>query len=216
MVNAVWINDPISVARANYKPEQLKRSARFGLRCPDSLITNMPALARDFCMRHSWRVVTKPIGHGDIYGAEEESDQIVYTNLLGEHARTALAQVAHCPTFFQRHVEKSADIRVTVVADAVHAVRLFSQENTVSTIDCRRENMQLMRYERCELPIVVASALIALVASYGLIFGAIDLVEDPAGDLWFLELNPAGQWAWLEQLGHGSISSSLINALAAS
>ena len=32
----------------------------------------------------------------------------------------------------------------------------------------------------------------------GLTFGAIDLILTPQGDHIFLEINPAGQWAWLQ------------------
>jgi len=40
---------------------------------------------------------------------------------------------------------------------------------------------------------------VGLVGSYGLGFGAIDLVQSSDGEMLFLELNPNGQWAWIEQ-----------------
>ena len=33
---------------------------------------------------------------------------------------------------------------------------------------------------------------------WGLRFAAFDVAEDLDGNLWFLECNPVGQWAWLE------------------
>ncbi len=34
----------------------------------------------------------------------------------------------------------------------------------------------------------------------GLNFGAIDMILTPAGEYVFLEINPNGQWAWIQQL----------------
>lgn len=49
------------------------------------------------------------------------------------------------------------------------------------------------------MPAHVADACRDLVSSYGLKFGAIDLILDPLGEYHFLELNPNGQWAWIQQ-----------------
>jgi hypothetical protein len=40
-------------------------------------------------------------------------------------------------------------------------------------------------------------------------FGAIDLILDPAGHYHFLELNPNGQWAWIQQLTGQQIREKL-------
>ena len=33
----------------------------------------------------------------------------------------------------------------------------------------------------------------------GLIYGAFDFIRTPNGKLVFLEINPTGEWAWLEE-----------------
>lgn len=38
----------------------------------------------------------------------------------------------------------------------------------------------------------------AMLAKLGLIYGAFDFVRTPEGELVFLEVNPTGEWAWLE------------------
>ena len=40
----------------------------------------------------------------------------------------------------------------------------------------------------------------AFVSGLGLTFGAIDLVLDEQGALQFLEINPNGEWMWIEDL----------------
>jgi glutathione synthase/RimK-type ligase-like ATP-grasp enzyme len=73
-----------------------------------------------------------------------------------------------------------------------------------------------MRYSEIALPRRLADQLVALTRSYGLYFAAIDLVLDPEGNYWFLELNPAGQWAWLEQEIGVPISAALTRCLLGS
>lgn len=210
----IWVNHPLAISAASYKPEQLARAKRFGFSVPDSLITNKPERARSFYHAHDRRVIAKPIGHGEVLADRPEDDRIVYTNVIGSEEVPDFDLVANCPTFFQQSITKEVDVRVTVVGREVFAVDLFSQDNAWSSIDCRRENMRGMRYESVSLPEPLMDRVICLVRSYGLLFGAIDLIRDRNGQYWFLELNPAGQWAWLEQLGYSRISPALIRILS--
>ncbi|MNZ28723.1 hypothetical protein D3C78_459550 [compost metagenome] len=46
-------------------------------------------------------------------------------------------------------------------------------------------------------------------------YGAIDFVCDPQGNLWFLEINPNGQWAWIENLTGYPIAEAIVDELEA-
>jgi D-alanine-D-alanine ligase-like ATP-grasp enzyme len=48
----------------------------------------------------------------------------------------------------------------------------------------------------------------------GLQFGAFDFIVDKEGELYFLEVNPNGQWYWLEDMA-GVLISDAIRAPAA-
>ena len=207
-----WMNHPLFISGANYKPEQIARARRFGLSVPPTIVTTEPAVARAFCESNDWRIVVKPVGHGEILGATEDEDRIVYTNLV-EPDDAAFDHVTYCPTMFQHALEKDVDLRVTVAGDALVAVALHSQEREVSRVDCRRDNMAGMRYALTELPGPLHTKVIDFVRSYGLLYAALDFVVDPAGEVWFLEINPAGQWAWLEQLADAPISEAIIRCL---
>ena len=50
-------------------------------------------------------------------------------------------------------------------------------------------------------------------ARLGLIYGAIDLRQTPAGDYVFLEVNPAGQWLFVEQRTGQPISEAISASL---
>jgi glutathione synthase/RimK-type ligase-like ATP-grasp enzyme len=63
------------------------------------------------------------------------------------------------------------------------------------------------------LPADLAERCLELVRAYGLEFAAIDLVRARDGRYVFLEINPNGQWAWLEQVTGLPLRSRLVDLL---
>lgn len=53
----------------------------------------------------------------------------------------------------------------------------------------------------------------ALLDRVGLRFAALDFVVAPDGEWWFLECNPNGQWAWIEDNTEMPITRALAEAL---
>jgi len=58
-----------------------------------------------------------------------------------------------------------------------------------------------------------ARSFLRTAPAYGLNFGAIDLIVDPDGEFFFLELNPNGQWAWIQQATGRRIREELCRGL---
>jgi glutathione synthase/RimK-type ligase-like ATP-grasp enzyme len=44
-------------------------------------------------------------------------------------------------------------------------------------------------------------------------FGAIDFICDTSDNYWFLEINPNGQWAWIENQTQAPIANSIVSEL---
>ena len=103
------------------------------------------------------------------------------------------------PCYFSATYTKGKQIyEFTVVGNQLFAVAIHSQETEETEIDWRRgPNLQL-RHEVIYLPDDVAEKCIRIIKVQSLRFGAIDLVRDPDGKIWFLECNPNGEWAWIE------------------
>jgi hypothetical protein len=212
-VGAKWVNHPLANSSASYKPEQLLRAVKIGLAVPDTLITNEENAARRFCEGLHWDVVAKPLGYGDIGGIDLTEGNVVYTHLVNPTLDSDLALVANCPTMFQKRISKQFDVRVTIAGEKCIVVALHSQDNPIIALDCRRNEMREMRYSATELPTKISDSLVRLTRSYGLHFAAIDLALDRVVSYWFLELNPSGQWAWLEQTIGVPISAALLECL---
>jgi len=81
--------------------------------------------------------------------------------------------------------------------------------------DIRRDNMDGVQYRRVELPTSVTNSIVAMMRQYGLRFAAVDFAVDLEGRWIFLEVNPGGQWAWLDIAGITDIAGDLAQAMTA-
>jgi biotin carboxylase len=84
------------------------------------------------------------------------------------------------------------------------ATRINSQQTARGTIDWReaqwkpRGESSDLKLEPVTLPRAVRSACRRLIRSLGLAYGAIDLIVTPQGEYVFLEVNPSGQFLWID------------------
>lgn len=110
-----------------------------------------------------------------------------------------LDQLGPEPYLFQEHIPKSHDVRATVIGDEVLAAAIDSQQDTETRTDWRRGHPGSLGHEVTALPDAIAERCVELCRRLGLLFGAIDLAVRPDGGYSFFEINPNGQWAWVEQ-----------------
>jgi glutathione synthase/RimK-type ligase-like ATP-grasp enzyme len=119
------------------------------------------------------------------------------------------AALALAPMAFQQRIEPKRDVRVTVVGENVYAARL---EPPAAELDWRLAPPG--QWFCHELPAQVAACALSLVAALGLRFAGIDLIQ--RGDEYvFIELNPNGEWGWLEDSGlpiAAGLATELLNA----
>jgi glutathione synthase/RimK-type ligase-like ATP-grasp enzyme len=109
---------------------------------------------------------------------------------------------------------KSHECRAVFVGDEVFAFAIHAG-SPESYVDWRSD-YQALRCEPIELPDSVTTGLRGIMADLGLVYGAYDLVVDPDGGqpVWFLEINPGGQYGFLEAATGAPISDSLARLLA--
>jgi len=208
-----WMNHPSSNGLASHKIEQLRRANRMGLEVPPSLVTQSRAAALKFYDDNEGAAVVKPIHGGYIPRQDAHTDTVIYTHGISADEIRLFPAAHACPTLLQRRVEKKCDVRITVVDDDFHAVGLSAMdESGAQRLDIRRAGMAGVTYTALKLPAAVKDALQRYLASYHLRFAAIDMVVDQADRWIFLELNPNGQWAWLDQAGVADIASSFVNS----
>ncbi|MFE5828565.1 ATP-grasp ribosomal peptide maturase [Streptomyces erythrochromogenes] len=187
MEGSLWVNHPLRVAAADCKPAQLSLAHSLGLTVPPTIVTNDPEDAREFVSTHD-RVIYKTLRW-----TPYQRDGIPVTGWADPVTATEIDESLRvAPHLFQAVVDKVADLRVLIVGRQVFAVRITS-----GLLDWRKDYSALS-YSVVDLPAAVEKALLAYLDHYGLRSGSFDLAEDQTGDLWWLELNPNGQWGWLE------------------
>lgn len=206
-----WFNDPTAIVQAEDKPRQLSEALRLGMRVPQTLITNDPRQVRAFSAGGRGCIV-KPLRTALV--EDGGAGKVAFTTRLGSAGLTASdATLRAAPIILQHEVIKRYDVRVTVVRNRVFATAIHSQDHEETETDWRRGvRPDLTHAVEC-LPQTVIDQCLALTESLGLGYGAIDLVRDREGDYWFLEINPNGQWAWIEERTGQPIAAAIVDAL---
>ncbi|MFM9448281.1 ATP-grasp ribosomal peptide maturase [Streptomyces acidiscabies] len=198
----LWVNHPLRNAAADYKPAQLAVAQRLGLTVPPTLVTNDPGKARQFTAAY------RPVIAKALRWTPYERDGIPMTSWAepvdtDEIDGTLLA----APHLFQAQVEKVADLRVLVVGRRVFAVRIDS-----GLLDWRTD-YNALSYRVVDLPGRLEKALFTVLDHFGLASGSFDLALDGDGEFHWLELNPNGQWGWLEEKTGLEMSAAIADLL---
>jgi ATP-grasp ribosomal peptide maturase len=201
-----WLNHPCDIARAEYKPLQLQNARAVGLTVPDTLITNDADEARRFAKEYG-QVVYKPLSAVGV--SEEDEYRLVYANQVSADDITdTVAATAH---LFQAWVDKAYEVRLTVVDDDFFAVRIDA-DSSAAAIDWRTDYDHL-RYSLIDIPNEIRHSVSGLLDMLMLRFAALDFVVTPSGEWVFLETNPNGQWAWLQDATGAPIAAAIADAL---
>ena len=204
-----WLNSPWSIARAEDKPSQLIAAMALGFDVPETLISNDHAALRDFVSAAP--TILKPLREALLSGDGEE--RVMFTTEISCIPDDAAEAIEAAPVIAQRLVRKALDIRVTVVGESVFSASISSQGHDETRIDWRRGSNPDLPHAVHRLPEQLERRCVELVHRLDLRFGAIDLVLDEAGAYWFLEINPNGQWAWIENRTKLPIAKAIVDEL---
>ena len=207
-----WMNHPTANVRASHKLEQLTRAQQYGLRVPSTLVTQARDELDAFWRAHDGRVIAKPLASGYLERSDGSVASIYTSRVLARHLDEG--PLAACPTLFQEEVAKAHDVRVTCVDGRFTAVALHRIVEGAQIVDIRRDNMEPVAYATCAIPAKVDAALRQLLASYDLRFAAVDFGVTDAGEWVFFEINPNGQWAWLDLAGATNLWQDFAHAFS--
>lgn len=210
MLDALWVNHPDRNRMAESKMWQLRTARELGFEVPDSLVSNDQTEVQTFLDAHPDGAVCKPLMSGRVPTADGE--QLFFTTRITPGVVRLDALNAE-PYLFQALVPKRQDIRATVIGGDVFAAAIESQHSAETSTDWRKGNPATLVHTPIAVPDDIAARCVALCDRFGLQFGAIDLALRPDGGFSFIEINPNGQWAWVEQRTGLPLRSRLIDLL---
>lgn len=205
--------DPLPAVRFGMnKQAQLDVAREVGLDTPRTLTTNDPDAARDFAATCPGGVILKMLSSFAVYRDGEE--HVVFTTALQPEHLSDMRGLSLCPVTFQEKVPKARELRVTVVGERVFSASIDSQAAPGAEIDWRRQGAALVDAWRADaLPPEVEARVLALMDRLGLNYGALDIIRTPDGRHVFLEVNPSGEFFWLEETPGFPISDALAEVL---
>jgi len=209
--SARWMSYPSAVWQAEYKPYQLQLAASIGLSIPPTVVTNNPDTIRE-AFDAFGSMVIKPTRSGSLI--RNGTEYSIYTSQLLEEHLEDLESARWSPSIYQAFIPKKFDVRVTIVGDACFAAAIDSPSDPAARIDWRQTNNPKLPHYRTTLPHSLEATLRKLMRSLRLTFGALDLIETPTGEYVFLEVNPSGQWLWLDEMLDLGISHAVADWLS--
>lgn len=206
--DVLWMNHPAATYRAESKPLQLRTAAKVGFKVPETRITND-------------RLLDIPSIFGEKFALKSIDTILLYTSKTQHFGYTTISDWHSCndddfhlvPATCQKLLSPKIDLRVTLVGSQIWCDKI-SDENYRIEGDWRLLPKTRLKFEDYKLPSDVQESCFRLLRKLGLRFGAIDLAIHN-GEYWFIELNPTGEWGWLDREGRG-ISRSISEELACS
>ncbi|HME91521.1 MAG TPA: MvdD family ATP-grasp ribosomal peptide maturase [Myxococcaceae bacterium] len=205
--------DPVpNIRQAQHKQLQLQVAQNLGLIIPKTLITNDPDEVRRFYRVCDGNVIAKMLSSFAVY--EEGEERVVFTNAVAPEDLEELGTLRLCPMTFQERIPKALELRAVLIGDQVFTASIDSQQFEKSRLDWRRDAVShLDAWRPYVLPDEIQVKLQRLLDFFGLQYGAFDLILQPDGRFVFLELNPTGEFFWLDRIVGLPISRAIADVL---
>jgi hypothetical protein len=197
-----WVSSPRAIRAAEDKARQLLLARRLGMEVPETLWTNSLSSARRFLDENGGEMAAKSVTSA--WWEREGTGWFVFAGRVQREDLPSASGLAAAPVALQAPIDPKRDVRVTVVGSQVFAaIRVDEPASAAGSdavpLDWRRRPDQ--PWVPHALPDKLDFRCAELVASLDLNFGAIDLLLDPSGHYWFCEINPNGEWGWLQRSG---------------
>lgn len=204
--DAFWVSPYASIVKGESKPLQLETAARIGFTLPDTLITGSKVQAERFITKHGTCVVKSQ-------AARFPTGKTMMTTTLSSVDSISFGGLSVDPMIFQQLIVPAYELRITVVGSDVFAAKIVSADQGPFR-DWRYGHIDdTFAAEATTISADLKEKCIALTHQLGLRYGAIDLIVDKKGVIWFLEINPNGQWAFIEETTGQPIGKAMAKLL---
>lgn len=209
----LWVNDPRFEIWADVKPHSLLVAQRLGLAVPQFIITNSVDSSKKFTTSRS--AVIKQISDTSLAFQNGEFVSIpsfdafdVLGTRLFDPDSAQILQADTTPFFIQEYVKRTEEFRVTVVDDSIFVAK---SQLPIDRIDIKDSVMS--KFEACSTYSPFFEPLKNLSSELGLRCCTFDVIKSEMESLHLVDINPSGNWLWLDELFDGSISKSIVKAL---
>lgn len=193
------LSKPSILRKSENKIFQLIKAKEVGFKIPRSLISNDTKMAINFLRN---KEIIKPLTTGKIM--KDGQVEIFQTNVIS----AIEDEISITPIYLQQYEDKLFEVRATIVDKKVYAVKI----EPFNKVDWRKDE-EKNKYSIIKLPNEIENKCILLMDILDIKFGAFDFIVNKKEEFIFLEVNPNGQWLWLEEELGINISGEIINYL---
>lgn len=204
-----WINRPSNIKIAENKLIQLSVAKDIGFQIPKTVVTNNPQVVRQ-SLYTNFRTIAKAIASTKIEINEDTwgvYTQEISSNIICDN------EIQISPIIIQERIDKKAELRITVVGNYLFATEILLEGPENNKSDWHLVDNHFIAYRKHELPEKIANLCMLMARKFGLIYAALDFIITPKNEYVFLEINPSGQWGWIEKETGYPITNTLVDCL---
>jgi hypothetical protein len=176
-------------------------------------------VARKFFEVPAWKFT-----RGNPWGEKEAEPAVVKSLTLNRVADRSVIYATKiapqeldpgAPWFLQDYVEAVADVTVVFVRGELFAFEL-ERNFTARSIDWREVSLEpdAPPWRPHVLPERIATAVRDYMAMLSLHYGRLDFLLGASGRYAFLEVNPHGEWGWLDPHGEGGVLEAILRTVS--
>lgn len=204
-----WLNNPQKMLLAQSKIPQLAVAAACGFAVPETLVANRWDAIEAFPYE---RLIVKMAKSSIMPSVDGKIENMMPATIL-DHDKLP-KKASPYPGIWQPLIPKKREWRVTVVGEHVFAAAIYTKHTAKD--DWRKHQFtSAVKFKNEEFPVDLQVKCRALLKHFGLRYGAFDFIEKPNGEIIFLEVNPNGQFKWLEDDLGLPISKAIADELIA-
>lgn len=203
--NANWINNPVYTYRAENKMFQLCVAESCGLQIPKTYVSNISVNM----LEREKKYIVKSLDTALFYDTQNNKEMFTYSNVVsGEELQDY--ELASAPIIIQEFLNPKVDCRVTYIQGKLFPVKILQNgEGLYGDWRLRKDELEYVPFQ---LPPNISVAICKLMQKLEIQFGGIDLAI--VGEKYFfIEVNPTGEWGWLEIKTGMQISQTIKKAL---
>ncbi len=193
---AKFINDFEAIEYHRSKAAQLQIASKLGLQIAPTCISSNAKEITGF-RRMFGDCLIKPLMTPRVPGTENVKPLSMHAIWISAEEYIDTQEFSAFPIIIQQYIEKTYELRIFVFANSVTAFKIDSQNSKEGKIDWRLAQTEDI-FEEIRIPGILENKLIQYLQISGLDTGSFDFIVDKSGHYVFLECNPSGQWAWLE------------------
>jgi hypothetical protein len=190
-----WLNFYRDSYYAENKYRQFLVAKKLGFNVPSFICANDRVFLKSFFSNDKEKVIK--FMNQDFYRTETEGYKGIYVNKIKECELEIFQEFGENPIILQDYIDKSFEVRYTIVGDEHFVCKIDSQSSKIANIDWRRYDLPNTPHEIIKPPASIKKKVVNLMSEFNLRFGAMDFIVSKDGEWYFLELNSMGQFLWL-------------------